>query len=146
MRGRRGRRAARRGGPVAQPRRATHQQPRRRAERRLPAAAGAATQLSLDGGVVASTALLAALGVVMIYSTTAPLAIASAVPPHFLRHLAGLVLALFVIAGALRVPLGWWRRLALPLWAASAALLAATLVLGIEANGARKPRAKGECP
>jgi len=138
MRSRQGRRAARRGGPAAQPRRATRQQPRRRSEHRLPAGAGAAYPLNLDGGVVASTALLAALGVVMIYSATAPLAMESAVPPHFLRHLAGLMLALFAIVGALRVPLGVWRRLALPLWAASVALLAATLLLGIEANGARR--------
>jgi len=88
--------------------------------------------------VLASTALLAALGVVMIYSTTAPLAIGSTVPPHFARHLAGLLLALLVVVGALRVPLEGWRRLALPLWVASVALLAATPLLGIEANGARR--------
>jgi cell division protein FtsW len=138
MRGRHRRDPRRRGGPPAQPRRATRRQPRRRSERRVPTAPAAATPIGLDGGVVASTALLAALGVVMIYSTTAPLAIGSAIPPHFVRHLAGLVLALLAIVGALRVPLGWWRRLALPLWAASVALLAATLALGIEANGARR--------
>jgi cell division protein FtsW len=130
--------ARRHGGPPARPRRATRPQPRQRSERRVAAAPGAAYPLTLDGGIAASTALLAALGVVMIYSTTAPLAIGSAVPPHFLRHLAGLILALLAIAGALRVPLGWWRHLALPLWAASVALLAATLALGIEENGARR--------
>ena len=138
MRGRHKRSAPRRGGPAAQPRHATRHQPRRRSERRVAAAPGAAYPLNLDGGIAASTALLAALGVVMIYSATAPLAMGSAVPPHLLRHLAGLTLALIAIVGALRVPLGAWRRLALPLWAASVALLAATLALGIEANGARR--------
>jgi cell division protein FtsW len=120
------------------PRRTPRPQPRQRSEHRVAAAPKVAYPLNLDGGIAASTALLAALGVVMIYSTTAPLAIGSAIPPHFLRHLAGLILAVLAIAGALRVPLGWWQRMALPLWAASVALLAATLVLGIDAKGARR--------
>jgi cell division protein FtsW len=62
----------------------------------------------------------------------------SAVPPHFVRHRAGLGRGLLAIAVALRVPLSLWRHLALPLWAGSVVLLAATLALGIEANGARR--------
>ena len=93
---------------------------------------------ALDGGIAGSAALLAALGLVMIYSTTAPLAMGSAVPPLFLRHVAALGLALTIVTAALRTPLSFWRRIALPLWAFSVALLAATLVVGIEANGARR--------
>jgi cell division protein FtsW len=100
--------------------------------------AGAPRLSDLDGGIVASTALLAALGTVMIYSTTAPLAMGSALPPHFLRHLAALALALLLLAVALHIPLSLWRRVALPLWGASVLLLAATLVFGIEAGGARR--------
>ena len=55
--------------------------------RRRPEAPRAGSSRGLDGGVVASTAILASLGVVMIYSTTAPLAIGSALPPHLVRHL-----------------------------------------------------------
>lgn len=100
--------------------------------------AGAPRLSDLDGGIVASTVLLAGLGTVMIYSTTAPLSMGSALPPHFLRHLAALALALLLLAGALRVPLKLWRRAALPLWGASVLLLAATLVFGVEAGGARR--------
>ena len=93
--------------------------------------------LALDGGVLTSVGLLAALGLVMIYSATAPLAMGKAVPPHFVRHLVALALAIAAGAAALRVPLGVWRRLALPLWWACVALLALTLVFGVHVNGAR---------
>jgi cell division protein FtsW len=93
--------------------------------------------LALDGGLVASVALLAGLGVVMIYSATAPLAMGRTVPPHFVRHLVALALAAACAGAVLRVPLGVWRRVALPLWAGCAALLALTLAVGVEVNGAR---------
>ncbi len=102
------------------------------------AATGTPRVAELDGGIVASAALLAGLGLVMIYSTTAPLAMGDTLPPHFLRHLAGLALAGLALGLALRLPLAFWRRLALPLWALSALLLLATLVVGVEANGARR--------
>ena len=108
----------------------------RRSASAAPAAAGVVGPL--DGGVVASTAILAGLGIVMVYSTTAPLTIGSALPPHFLRHLAAVAAGLLCIAVALRVPMTLWRRLALPLWALGVAMLAFTLVAGIEVNGARR--------
>ena len=79
----------------------------------------------LDGGVVSVTALLAGFGVVMIYSTTAPLAMGSTLPPHFVRHLVALTGSIGLAAIALRLPLGFWQRLALPLWGVGIALLAA---------------------
>ncbi len=92
----------------------------------------------LDGGVVSAAALLAAFGVVMIYSTTAPLAMGDALPPHFVRHLAALTGCVGLVALALRLPLDLWRRLALPFWGLGVVLLAATLAFGVEANGARR--------
>ncbi len=92
----------------------------------------------LDGGVIASAAILSALGIVMIYSATAPLALGRAVPSHLLRHLVAVAAGLSCAVLAFRVPLAMWRRLALPLWALSVLLLALTLVAGIEVNGARR--------
>jgi cell division protein FtsW len=112
---------------------------RDRARRRATATPAAAEVVGpLDGGVVASTAILASIGIVMVYSTTAPLTIGSALPPHFLRHLAAVAGGLLCIAAVLRVPMTLWRRLALPLWALGVALLAFTVVAGIEVNGARR--------
>ena len=48
------------------------------------------TRGALDGGVVVAASVLAAIGLVMIYSTTAPLARGNPLPPHFLRHLVAL--------------------------------------------------------
>jgi cell division protein FtsW len=93
---------------------------------------------SLDGGLLGSVAMLCGLGIVMVYSATAPLAMGRTLPPHFLRHLAAVLLAAGCAAVAFRVPLAAWRRVALPLWLASVILLAATLAFGIEANGARR--------
>lgn len=92
----------------------------------------------LEGGVVSAAALLAAFGVVMVYSTTAPLAMGSPVPPHFIRHVVALIGGIGIVAISLHLPLSFWRRLARPLWAIGVALLVTTLAFGIEANGARR--------
>jgi cell division protein FtsW len=93
---------------------------------------------ALDGRVIAAFSTLAGIGLVMIYSLTAPLAATSAVPPQFIRQLFALATSILVLIAALRVPLAVWRRLALPLWGVSIVLLLATLVVGIEVNGARR--------
>lgn len=92
----------------------------------------------LDGGIVAASALLAGVGIVMVYSATAPLAMGRALPPHFIRHLAAVFAGIVCIAVVVRVPIGVWRRFALPLWALGTALLVWTLTAGIEANGAQR--------
>jgi len=93
---------------------------------------------ALDGGVIAAYSFLAGVGLVMIYSLTAPRADASAIPPHFIRQLAALAASVLLLVAALRIPLRLWCRLALPLWGVSIALLIATLLVGVEVNGARR--------
>jgi cell division protein FtsW len=93
---------------------------------------------ALDGGVIAAVSMLAGIGLVMIYSLTAPLAHTSAMPPQFARQLVALATSIVALIAALRVPLAVWRRLALPLWGLSNVLLLATLFVGIEVNGARR--------
>jgi cell division protein FtsW len=78
------------------------------------------------------------IGVVMVYSTTAPLSIGRTLPPHFVRHLCVAALAFAIAALALRVPLAVWRRIAPALWGFSVLLLFATLVFGDSANGAQR--------
>ncbi|MEB2346023.1 MAG: putative peptidoglycan glycosyltransferase FtsW [Deltaproteobacteria bacterium] len=102
------------------------------------AAAGGGRLAPPHGGVVAATAVLAGIGLVMVWSATAPLAIESRVPPHFARHLAGLALGVGLAFGCMTLPLAAWRRLALPLWALSVALLGLTLVAGTTVNGAQR--------
>jgi cell division protein FtsW len=92
----------------------------------------------LDGGVVIATAFLVAVGVVMLYSTTAPLALGERIPPHFLRQLGAVAVALVAAAGALAVPTPAWRRLAWPGWLFGVALLVATAFAGDDVNGARR--------
>ena len=131
---RRGQAARRTGGPGASERRtgaARHFRP-------AAAPATSAPRAALDGGVILSATLLVSLGVVMVYSTTAPLAIGRTLPPYFMRHLFVTALAFMIAALALRVPLAVWRRVALPLWGLSVLLLFATLVVGDSANGAQR--------
>ena len=90
------------------------------------------------GGVIAATAVLAAMGLVMVYSTTAPLALGAWVPPHFQRQLAGVAIGLLLAFVAMQVPLAAWHRAALPLWAIAVALLGVTLVIGARVNGAQR--------
>lgn len=82
--------------------------------------------------------MLACVGLVMVWSTTAPLAIETRVPPHFVRHLGGLGIGVALALLCMRLPLAVWQRLALPLWAACVALLALTLVAGTTVNGAQR--------
>jgi cell division protein FtsW len=131
---RRGAAARRAGGPGASRRRPV-------ATRHYRPAAPPAAQTSraaLDGGVILSAAILVSLGVVMVYSTTAPLAIGRALPPHFIRHVCVAMLAVGIAAISMRLPLALWRRVALPLWGFSVLLLVATLLVGESAGGAQR--------
>ena len=131
---RRGPAARRAGGPGGFERRAVATRHFRLAAAPNPSA----TRAAPDGGVILSAAILVSIGVVMVYSTTAPLAIGSALPPHFVRHLCVAALAVGIAALAMRVPLALWRRAALPLWAFSVLLLLATLLIGHSAGGAQR--------
>jgi len=93
---------------------------------------------ALDGGVVAAVSILAGIGLVMVYSLTAPLSTASVIPPQFTRQLVSLATGGIALILALRVPLVMWRRLAFPLWGLCVALLIATWIGGVEVNGARR--------
>ncbi|MDX1648289.1 MAG: FtsW/RodA/SpoVE family cell cycle protein [Myxococcota bacterium] len=88
--------------------------------------------------LLTAAALLAALGAVMIFSATAPLALDRTVPPHFLRHLGALAAAALLAAAVSRLPLRAFHVAALPLWGLSLGLLAATAFVGHEAGGARR--------
>ncbi len=93
-----------------------------------------------DAALITAVALLAGFGLVMIHSTTAPMAGAGAfgLSPHFLRHAGALVLGVAGAALVSRLPLALWRGVALPLWLFAVALLVATLVDGVTVNGARR--------
>jgi cell division protein FtsW len=95
-------------------------------------------QVNWDGGVIASALGLTAFGVLMNYSTTAALDIEHVLPPLALRHAAGVACALVLAVLAARLPLSFWQRSSLWLWAASVAMLVATIGFGTIANGARR--------
>ncbi|MBY0401642.1 putative lipid II flippase FtsW [Myxococcota bacterium] len=92
----------------------------------------------LEPGIAVSSGLLILLGVVMSYSATAALALDSRFPPLFFDHVTGL------IAGLAFAAVGYWapsvvvRRLALPAWGISIALLVVTLLVGTTVNGAQR--------
>ncbi len=90
-----------------------------------------------DGAVLTAVSLLAAIGLVAVYSITAPRA-AAGLPPQFSRHLVAILASAVLLITVTRVPLALWRKIAVPLWCASVFALAITLMLGIEVNGARR--------
>jgi cell division protein FtsW len=94
--------------------------------------------LHLDAGVSLAALALISLGVVMSYSTTAPLDIDVTIPPLFQQHMLALTVGGLGLIGAVLVPLRLWRRLALPLWCVGVLLLVLTHAMGIEANGAQR--------
>ncbi len=92
----------------------------------------------LDPGVALSSLILILFGVVMSYSATAALDLESALPPLFFDHVTGLLAGLVLAAAAYYAPPVVLRRLALPIWGITVALLVLTLFVGIEVNGARR--------
>jgi cell division protein FtsW len=104
----------------------------------LAGAASAWLSPGAEGGTLLPVAILLGLGVVMSYSATAPLALDTRLPPHFLRHLGAVILGGLAAFGVARVPLAVWRRGALPLWIAGVALMVATAAFGVEVNGAQR--------
>lgn len=89
-------------------------------------------------GILAAVAVLVSIGIVMVYSTTAHLAPGSLLPPHLLRHLGGITLGGALAFVAFRLPLPRIRRLAIPFWGITVALLVVTLVAGTRVNGAQR--------
>jgi len=109
----------------------------RQGQRRNPASKGALSA-PLDAGVVISVLLLASIGTVMSYSTTATMALDRSVPPLFLAHVGALGLGLVIAAAVMWTPIQSWRRAALPLWIFSLALMLAVEFFGTTVNGAQR--------
>lgn len=92
----------------------------------------------VDPGIALATGLLIGIGVVMSYSATAALALDASFPPLFFDHLTGLVLGGVAASIAYHLPSSWLRNCAMPFWGFTMALLVATLLFGIEVNGAQR--------
>ncbi len=100
---------------------------------------------SLDQTLVWSAALLAALGLVMVYSASIAMAEAERFtgfrPGFFLvRHSIYLIVGLAFAAALFRIPLWLWQRASPWLFMAGTAILVVVLIpgLGREVNGARR--------
>jgi cell division protein FtsW len=93
-----------------------------------------------EAALLAAVVGLSGFGLVMIHSTTAPMAGTGilGVSPHFVRHLAALAAAASGAWLVSQMPLRFWRLIALPFWAGTIVLLAFTLIVGVEVNGARR--------
>lgn len=132
-------------GPTAVPGEAGGDPPRDRgridprvASRTATAAPPERLRAPLDGAVLTSVALLTSIGIVMVYSTTAPRAPESWLPPLFVKHAGGVVAGLVLGWLAFRIPLARVRRYALPFWMLTVLLLVATLLIGTRINGAQR--------
>ncbi len=100
---------------------------------------------AIDQGLVWSALLLAAFGLVMVYSASIAMAEAerfTGFRSHYFLARHGLYLAVGVLAGAMafKVPLRYWQAAAPWLFMAGVGLLVALLIPGIgrEVNGARR--------
>jgi cell division protein FtsW len=91
-----------------------------------------------DSGLLSAGALLTGIGIVMVYSLTAPLSPGSPLPVFFVRHLEGVAAGIVCAVLAFRLPLASWRRMALPAWGISVVLLVLTHAMGVRTNGAQR--------
>jgi cell division protein FtsW len=100
--------------------------------------AARARDYALDGGVLTAGLMLLGIGAVMIYSTTAPKVDPGSLPPFFVKQVQAILAGALLAGLAAWMPLRSWHALALPLWAVTVLALAATKLVGIEVNGARR--------
>jgi len=100
--------------------------------------AGLLASLQLDGGALLAVGCLLGLGVLMSYSSTAPLALDRMLPPLFVEHVAALLIGLAVATAAMLTPLRLLRAIALPSWLLAVGLLVATDIFGVTVNGAQR--------
>ncbi len=91
-----------------------------------------------SGAVFWCVVFLAGLGMVMVFSATAPLSAGESIPPHFLRHLGAVLVGGVLALVASRLPVRVWHAIALPLWAFVLLLLTVTLFAGVRVNGAQR--------
>ena len=87
---------------------------------------------SLDGGVLTAALIPILLGVVMSYSSTATLDLDASIPPLFAHHVGALAIGLCAALAAFVFPTGHLKRIAVPLWLLSLALLALTALFGVQ--------------
>lgn len=92
----------------------------------------------IDSGLLLSAAVLVGFGVVMSYSTTAPLSIERTIPPLFVHHMSALAVGVLAASFAAFMPIVFWHRIAFPIWAVGVVLLMATWIFGVEVNGAQR--------
>lgn len=104
----------------------------------MSAASGKSHNAGVDPGISISAALLISMGVVMSYSATAALSLDSRFPKLFSDHLIGVAIGICAAIAAYLVPSRVLRRLAMPIWLLTIAMLVATVLLGVEVNGARR--------
>jgi len=99
---------------------------------------------ALDGGVIAAYSILAGIGLVMIYSLTAPLAATSAMPPQFVRQLAALATSILVVGIEVNGARRWIELPGLRLQAAEVAKFATVLAVAVllTATPSRRARLK----
>ncbi len=98
----------------------------------------AAPHLESYGALFGCFVILAGVGTVMVFSTTAPVSEADPISPYFLRHLSAVLLGGLLVLVVSRLPLRLWHASALPLWALVVALLVFTLFAGVRVNGAQR--------
>ncbi|NNL67079.1 MAG: FtsW/RodA/SpoVE family cell cycle protein, partial [Myxococcales bacterium] len=73
-----------------------------------------------------------------VYSATSTRDLDRLIPVHFVRQLAACVAGIGVAGAVALVPLRYWQRSALPLWAGGVALLVTTFFFGLEVNGSQR--------
>ncbi|MDP6978405.1 MAG: putative lipid II flippase FtsW [Myxococcota bacterium] len=92
----------------------------------------------IDSDLLISASVLIGFGVVMSYSTTAPLSIERTIPPLFVDHVSALAVGVLAATAAACMPLVFWYRIAFPIWFVGVLLLMATFFFGVEVNGAQR--------
>jgi cell division protein FtsW len=89
---------------------------------------------TLDYPLIAILATLLAVGLVMVYSAS----FVQAAAAFFVRQIAWVAVGIIALVVMSRIPYQVWQRMAIPIMAATVAMLVAVLIFGDEVHGARR--------
>lgn len=99
--------------------------------------------MEYDEGLVWSTLILLAIGLVMVYSASIAIAAANKLTGHqstyyLIRQAIYIGLALGVAVACFQVPIAWWQKMAPALFVFGLMLLVLVLVIGRNVNGSQR--------
>src|SRR3990172_2682507 len=95
-------------------------------------------EYSLEGTLLASTATLIGIGMLMIYSASSALSMDQFLPDQFTKHFFAVLVGVGMGFVVMKLPMRFWEKSSIALWSIAVLCLGITLFAGTSVNGATR--------